>query len=63
MRAKPRTWARSVIAVELTDKNRVSKTESMMAFARETLRRFGLAVVIRGITLVDKGILYCEIVW
>ena len=35
----------------------------MMAFARETIRRFGLAVVIRGITLVDKVILYCEIVW
>ena len=52
-----------MIAVELTDKNRVSKTESMKAFARETWRRFGLGVVIRGITLVDKAILYCEIVW
>ena len=51
-----------MIAVELTDKNRVNKTESMMAFARETWR-FGLGVVIRGITLVDKVILYCEIVW
>ena len=52
-----------MIAVELTDKNRVNKTESMMAFTRETWMRFGLAVVIRGITLVDKVILYCEIVW
>ena len=40
-RARPRTWARSVIAVELTDKNRVNKTASMIAFARETRRRFG----------------------
>ena len=52
-----------MIAVELTDKNRVNRTESMMAFARETLRRFGFRVVIRGITLVDKVILYSEIVW
>jgi len=51
-----------VIAVELTDKNRVNKTESIMAFTRETLRRFGLAVVIRGITLVDKVILSFELV-
>ena len=51
-----------MIAVELTDKNRVNKTESIMAFTRETLRRFGLAVVIRGITLVDKVILSCELV-
>ena len=34
----------------------------MMAFARETLRRFGFGVVIRGITLVDKVILSCELV-
>ena len=54
---------RTVIAVELTDKNRVSKTESIMAFVWETLRRFGLGVVIRVLTLVDKVILYCEIVW
>ena len=51
-----------MIAVELTDKNRVNKTASMIAFARETWRRFGLVVVIKSITLVDKVILFCELV-
>ena len=61
-RAKPRTWARSVIAVALTDKNRVNKTESMMAFARQTWRRFAFVVVMvyRLSLCCDLSVFYCN---
>jgi len=36
---------RSVISGENVDTSRVNKTESIIAFARTILRRFGLAVV------------------
>ena len=59
---KPRTWMNSVIFGDDADTNRVNKTESIIAFARAIWRRFGLVVVIKSITLVDKVILFCELV-
>ena len=52
----------SVIFGDDVATNRVNKAESTSAFARAIRRRFGLEGVIKSITLVDKVILFCELV-
>ena len=47
-------WARAVIVGEITDTNRVSKTESMTALPMATWRRFGFWEIILSNLIYNK---------